>query len=487
MIALPERQTGPASLPWLCYVWLLVSLVLLLTWQREQPAHLDQLHRDYVASGLLDAELPVYASWLRMKGDIRMAYDLEQARAADDTRTVFDRMAFDPAFDAMLDGDTSRYWSADEKRRWREYKAAFQNLTARLPRERAGLNPAQPRPASFLTLHLLSPSYLLWLVCALALLFPAWALEGSLGRRRMLILWPAAGILAALLTALLLRPDHTVVAGGHILVSAAVGLYLGYFGLRRVPVLMPGKSPASSTRQWPAAVFALPWLLVPAATVASGQHWIAPLTGLLSGLLLVQLVRVPGLDALPGATDRTEQTTALPANIGEALTLGWEALGRLAFPDARQHFTRALTLIDALPDASPLLQTRARFDALSGLFQLEKLDLGNTHDITADITTDLLSLPVDDPDQRRQQHRYWREAREAQGDTQVLPAPAARQLAARFASIDAVSDAEALLSGLPEPEDEQDSAAHQQALRALADAFTARGQLSKAKAYAAAA
>ncbi|MCH8544594.1 MAG: hypothetical protein LAT61_13585 [Alcanivorax sp.] len=492
MIPLPDKAApehpqsesalpGPGSLPWVCLGYLLITLVVLLTWQRSQETLEDGLHDAYVESGLLDMELPVYTSWLRLQGNIQTAWALEQARDAGDTRPVFRLMAFDRQFDAAHRTDAQRYWSGEQIHRWRGLKDAFLAGADGLPWVVAGLNPAQPAPGSFLSLHGLSTGLLGWLVGALALVWLGWALEGALGWRRMLILWPLAGLLATVVTALVLRNGQATlhssqyVYGGHIMVSAAVGMYVGRFGLQRLRVLLPGRT-LTTMPAWPAWVFLPVWLPIPWVAMAAGQHWIGALSGLLAGAAMVQLTRVPGVP------DMRDQEDSGPDAQAEQLAQAWAAQGTMAFSDARRGF-------EAIVAAAPENFAAHLFSAHCGLYQ--NLKLQPKQPAFAAQAIQLLSLPLTAPGEQRQQHQIWREASALLGAELVLPVATQQQLICHFAAIDALSDAEALLArqtdgqsdeALDEdPDDSTDGMI--KALRALAEGFTRRGNTSKARHY----
>ena len=463
---IPSGLPGPGSLPWVCLGYLLITLVVLLGWQRGQEDLENGLHDAYVESGLLDMELPAYTSWLRLQGNIQTAWALEQARDADDTRPVFQLMAFDRAFDAAHRTEAHRYWSAEQVQRWRGLKDAFLAGADDLPRVAAGMNTTQPAPGSFLSLHGLSTGMMGWLVGALALVWLGWALEGVLGWRRMLVLWPLAALLATVVTALVLRSGQATlhnsqyVYGGHIMVSAAVGMYLGLFRLQRLRVLLPGR-PLARMPAWSAWVFLPVWLPIPVAAVAAGQHWIGALSGLLAGAAMVQLTRVPEMP------DMRDQEESRPDPLADQLAQAWAAQGTMAFADARRGF-------EAVVAAAP-----ENFEAHCGLYQ--NLKLQPQQSAFAEQATQLLDLSLTTPDERRQQPQIWREASTLLGAALVLPATTQWRLIGYFASIDALSDAEALLARQDaEPENIGDK---QAALRALAAGFAQRGNSSKAQHY----
>src|SRR5690606_31799465 len=121
----------------------------------------------------------------------------------------FRQLALDPGFAAhnraAAAGKDMPYWQGRELTRWQQLRDQFEQQARALPRLRAGLNPADTRPATLLTSHFLSNGLLGWLLCALVLLPFAWALEGTLGWRRMLMIWPLSAVLAGALSGVLLR------------------------------------------------------------------------------------------------------------------------------------------------------------------------------------------------------------------------------------------------------------------------------------------
>src|SRR5690606_7298793 len=225
------------------------------------------------------------------------------------------------------------YWQGRELTRWQQLRDQFEQRARALPRLRAGLNPADTRPATLLTSHFLSNGLLGWLLCALVLLPFAWALEGTLGWRRMLMIWPLSAVLAGALSGVLLRPDHQLLLGGQIMVSAAVGMYLGLFGRERLRFLLPGRN---QTPEWPAWL-PLPLRLArPAAALMLGQSWLPPVIGLVCVARRVQLVRMPDMSSFEeqDSDDDNGERDTLRHHLGS----GWAALGALQFRDAEQHF-----------------------------------------------------------------------------------------------------------------------------------------------------
>ncbi len=469
MIPLPQRPiAGLSTLPWLSLGFLLLTLGLLLGWQGLRDDDERALQAWYSDSGLLALEQPAYLSWLRLHGQVDKAWAVERDPVDEQGRHSlwhFRQLAFDPAFAAhnraTAAGQDIPYWHGAELTRWQQLRDQFEHRAATLPRQRAGLNPADTRPATLLTVHFTSNGLLGWLLCALVLLPFAWALEGTLGWRRLLMLWPLSAVLAGALSGILLRPDHQLLLGGQVMVSAAVGMYLGLFGRERLRFLLPGRN---QTPEWPAWLLLPFWLVLPATAPMLGQSWLPPVLGLLCGAALVQLARMPDMSLFE--EQDSEDDPGERDSLRHHLTGGWAALGSMQFRDAEQHFLAAVRLAPT------------HFNALCGLYQVRKLRPQEVDFLAT--ASRLLTLPLVDDGERRQQHALWREAQQLCGDALRLNTAARLQLARQFASVDALDDAEALLHALPED-------AHPHAViaaqRALGEGFTRRGNHNKARHY----
>ena len=397
MITIPEGEGSTAErLPWLAIALALLTLAVLLWSHHGREESEAELAAWYQDSGLQELETNAYRSWLRLEGQLARQGRLEERLEADDSFGVFRLVAWDRRFAEAAPEEADRFWSTPEQEQWEALRGELEQRRDRLPESRFGLTPAEPAPGALVTMHLLNPSVLHWLVAMAVLLVFAASLEPALGRVRTLLLWLTTAVAAAAVAAVLLGDRQLPLFGSSLIASAMAGMYLGYFGTRRLSFLLPlPRSPGWQRRQLPAWLLAPWWLPLPAWALAADDTpaMILPqILALGAGALLVQLGRLPRVEALEedaGEPDEREQQ--LRARLGA----GWSALGAMAFVEAEQQFRAAL-------ETDP-----ENFNALCGLYQVHKLRPDSeTWRETADA---LLSLTPEDVAEQRQQELIRRE------------------------------------------------------------------------------
>ena len=467
MIPVPANApTGVRALPWLSLSVALITLLLLVFWQWQYSGAERELRLEYQRSGLQELEVAAWISRMRLEGHAERARRVQTRQERGDNRALFRTIAWDRAFTEHLADQGERYWNESELEHWQSVRPAFSESLESLPRARAGLVPADPSPGTLVTFHFLNPNLLHWLVAVLVLLPFARGLEAVLGTVRTALIWPAAALLAGAAAALLPGAQHLPLISTTVLASTMTGMYLGHFGTARVNFPLPDlRRRGLQWRQWPAAVLAPLWLLLPAHALLTGEPASLPalqLIALVAGAVLVQLGRLQDLGDLEEETEPDEQETELRARLAS----GWAALGTSNFAEAERQFQAAVEL------------EPEHFDALSGLYQVRKLN-PDSEDWLA-TTERLLSLPCDEPGRCRQQYNVLREARSLQPELSLSENTRCR-LAINLAGIGAFNDADGLLG-----EDDAQStepALRRQALEALAELCRRQGDQSRTAHY----
>lgn len=469
MLPRPDQPVSLASLPWACLAFFLVYLLIFVSYQRNELEQQQTLAEWYQQSGLFELEWKNYISWLRISGQVEKARSLEAARSGGDKLTIFRAMAFDPEFERenRLRGD--QYWDASELIKWEETRRVFLERAGELPSVRMGLNPAAPRPSTYLTWHFLHENLWQWLV-ALAVLLPfAWPLEAELGRKRLAILWMVSGVVVGLIYVALMQHSYQPMVGATPVTAALIGMYLSLFGIRRLPF----RYFHPKQKEWrdlylPAAVLAPLWFALPLYEYLGGSPaphvWAAQVAGLLIGAGLVQLARRSELDNTE--EDNAEEDTGV-RQLRQHLTSAWASMSALSFREAEEEFNKALVL-------SP-----GHFPALTGLYHIRKLHPdGEQFHATA---IQVLDATADSEGDIRQQLALYRDYIKRLGENQTLPMDTEVQLLMRFTRIGELKDAEKLASGLLQRREEHELLV--KALTNLAQAFRQYNNAGKANQF----
>ena len=374
MIPVPQtRRSGLNTIPWFALALLLGYLLVQVTVQRGEQARQQELATWYQNSGLFALEWENYISWLRISGQINKAEKLEQVRASGDQLALFHAMAFDPAFERENIVRGTQYWSEAEFNRWRQGREQFKQQAAQLPSVRWGLNPAAPRPATYVSWHFLNDSLLPVLLTALVLLPLAWAVEGTLGTLRALAATLLGGILIALVYVMLFGRSYIPVTGSTPIATLWAGMLLGLFRLNLVPCRF--WHPTRKTvveRSLPGWLFATPALLLVLYELIGGNavpwmgllHLVAALVGFALVLLLEPKTLITTAPTEAGEPDAQPETTNDQDTLyRQTLTQGWAAMGTLSFRDAEREFRKAHALA---PE---------QLNPVSGLFQITRIAL----------------------------------------------------------------------------------------------------------------
>jgi|GEM_PF-1784366 len=436
MLPMPERDQetlGIKTVPWVCIAFFVVYLVVLLTYQQGEQQKQRELADWYQQSGLFELEWENYISWLRISGQISKADFLADARSNKDTLTVFRAMAFDPSFERenRLRGD--QYWDVDERTRWEETRAEFSRRAGALPSVRFGLNPQAPRPSTYLTFHFLHESVLHWLVGLLVLIPFAWATEGSIGPRRMPLMWLASGVIAGLAYILFVPSGYQPLIGATPIVSAVIGMYLGLFNIRKINfVYFHPKQKALRTIALPAAVLAPLWFILPAYEYYGGSPashaWVAQLAALLAGAALIQLARQADVAGAEQELPQEEEEDNSARQLRQNLTSGWASMSAMAFNDAEHAFNKVLAV-------SP-----GHFDALSGLYHIHKLNPDS--EAFANTALALLQCHADGEGEVRQQLTLYRDYQRRLPPEATLPVDVNVQILMCFTRLGELREAE---------------------------------------------
>ncbi len=368
MLPMPERDDetlGIKTVPWVCISFFVVYLVVLFTYQLGEQQKQRELADWYQQSGLFELEWENYISWLRISGQIAKADSLTEARQNKDSLTVFQAMAFDPSFERenRLRGD--QYWDVDQRMRWEETREEFARRAGALPSVRFGLNPQAPRPSTYLTFHFLHESVIHWLVGLLVLIPFAWATEGSIGPRRMPLMWLASGVLAGLAYIVFVPAGYQPLIGATPVVSAVIGMYLGLFAIKKINfIYFHPKQKAFRTIALPAAILAPLWLVLPLYEYYGGSPaphaWVAQLAGLVAGAALIQLARQADVAGAEQEVQQEEEEDSA-RQLRQYLTSGWASMSAMAFTEAEEAFNKVLATHPG------------HFAALTGLYHIHKI------------------------------------------------------------------------------------------------------------------
>lgn len=435
MLPLPE-QPRPGNLPWVCLTFFALGLAVLLVVQRGDAAREQALASWYRDSGLFALEWPNYVSWLRINGQATQADTLQQALRGDDLVTVVRHMGYDPAFERENLQRGDQYWSPREWQRWQHLRDDFRTRSRAIASRHYALTPSAPRPGTWLTWHVLQPSFAHWLVALLVALPFLWPLEAELGHRRMAILWLLAGAVTALALVGLMPDSHRPLLGSMTMTSALTGMYLGLFARRRLPVRwFHPRERRWRAGAWPAATFAPLWLALPLWIWSRGGEEMAGLLlaqalALPIGAGLVHLVRRDTAEDGDAATNEEEDAAV---QLRRHLSAGWNGMSALAFAEAEQAFEAALAL-------SP-----GHFHALTGLYHLRKLQPDS--DAFLQTAVQALGAPVDGEGDIRQQLMLYRDLHQ-RDRADRLPLEVAVPLLMRFTRIAELRDAEQLAQAL---------------------------------------
>lgn len=466
---LEDKKALIRSLPLFCMAIFLAYLVIFLVYQKDERDDQIALANWYQKSGLFELEWENYISWLRISGQVEKSVTLETAKKNNDALTIFRAMAFDPSFERenRIRGD--QYWNSDQRLKWEETRRQFAEQASKLPSVRFGLNPQSPRPSTYLTWHFLHESILHWLVALLVLVPFAWAVEGTVSNTRMASLWLGSGVVAALSYVAIVPSAYTSLIGTTALTSAAIGMYLGLFGFKKIEFLyFHPKNKAFQQIALPAAIIAPIWFILPLYEFyggSSAEHaWVAQLAGLLAGAALVQLARPSDLGDEEAEDEEADEQARNERQFKLQLTSAWTSMSALAFSDAAANFQKALA---THPE---------NFSALSGLYHIHKIS--PQADAFRAIAEQTLSAAVTDEGECRQQLAIYRDYRKHLNSIEDIPEDIATHLIVRFARINEVKEAEDLALSLHQRKIK--GALFENALTSLSQAFGRQNNDNKA-------
>lgn len=436
----PTDARNWRSAPWVCVAFFLVYLALLLTYQFDESDKQQALATWYQKSGQYQLEYPNYISFLRISARVPEAEVLEAAHTAGNYLKVVEAMAFDPSFETENLERGGQYWDFQQFDRWRTNRAELETRAWEIPRYRFGLVPSAPRPATYLTWHFLQDSIVQWLVALLAIVLFAWPTEARLGLRRMAILWVLTGVITGMLYVAFMSSSFVPLVGATPMAAMVMGAFLSLYLFERLDfVYFHPKAREVRTLSLPAIVLAPLWFALPIYEYFGGSAaphvWLAQLAGLLAGAIMVQLAQrrdIAGVEAEEKAQQETDDETF----VRRQLTSGWASMSALDFVSARESFTKVL---DKEEDS---------FDALSGLYQVEKLkpDSGAFHDVARR----LLRHWSDDMDEMRQQYFVYKDYIKRLADLDDLDMDLAILMVLRLIRLEDMREAEKLSANVME-------------------------------------
>jgi membrane associated rhomboid family serine protease len=470
MIPLPQDDSFSwKQLPWVSLAFFLIYLGLFAGWQSSEAERYQQLYNWYQSSGLYELERPNYISWLRIDGQATKADRIEKAHEQGDALSVFKAMAFDPAFARENQARGDEYWSQRQYLSWQENRERFIDKASMLPRYGFGLISADhplAGPADYLTWHFLHDSIWQWLLALLVLLPFALALEHRLGWKKVPLLWILGGVLAGLGYTLLAPENYIPLVGSTAAVSAIIGAYAAHLGRGPITFLVfSPKQKGWQKKSLPALILLPLWLLLPAFELLFSRSnadfaWLAILSGLFGGALLVHLIRDTEVgDDEPSEEDHAEQTRL------QTLGQGWDAMERFEFPDADRHFRAVLK---DNPDD---------FEALNGRVLVNR---GRDEQALAETLTQWLEATPEHETQTRQQMLLLREM-ERQNELAELPADVRLRAAMKLARTGALREAANLVDAALE--EKPDTPWLLKAVSSLAQALERTGDEGKASRY----
>lgn len=472
---LPEDVEGSsplATLPWACIAFFLVYLLISLTIQLNEKEQEAELVDWYYNGQLFSLEWENYISWLRINGMVEKADTLKRAHESGDRTQVIRAMGFDRAFEEENRTRGSQYWSLQQKASWEQLRGEFEQRADQLVRVRFGLNPSAPRPSTYLTWHFLHENLVQWLVALLVLLPFAWPLEAALGWKRVTILWMASGIVTGLAYVAFMSSSNEPLVGSTPMTSAMIGVFASLFALKKLPFVFPHpKKKALVQQELPAAILLPLWLVLPAYETFGGttapHAWIALLTGLLAGAILLQLAQrqeIAGAEAEEDAeSEQDEQEKTLRTRLNSA----WNSMSALSFAEAGHQFEAALEIAPHT------------FSALTGLYHVRKLNPDDPG--FEEIALRVLGYETEDEGEMRQQFNLYKDYLKRIIDLDKLPEDVRLALAGRFAVIEELREADKVGESVAGCKSNERAP---RTFRTLADAFERFGQTARANHYA---
>ncbi len=411
----PPLNSRPATdngLDWKTLPWVLMVLgALLLASQLLNPGQGQQAALTwYESSGLRQLEWNNYLSWLRFNGHAEQARRLEQQIASGNPHAYADAL-----LSAQFEEDSNKragdFWSASQITQWKALREQIPQQLEQSPQYRWGLSAVDPRPSRFFTAPFTGGPLWLTLLALLCLGLVAVRLQRQLGTGRIVVIWLAGSLLSGAGYLLTVGTGQTPLFGA---APALMALLAAAAALSRQPIVLPlpaGKGEEDGEGEekkearsltlpaWTPAL--LPLVLLTVITLTQAPMLPQLLSGLAAGLggALLALLLQP-----PAATQSImAESPAEPLNpeLQQALTHGWDALGKLEGESAERHFREALK---HQPD---------QFDALTGLFtaQLIQQPVSQDWHHTADC---LFNHPASEPGQATQVAHLWKQYRQHQ-------------------------------------------------------------------------
>ena len=464
-----DNQRGLRSVPWVALFFFIAYLGVMFTYQLDEQRLEQELADWYVKSSLYQLEYPNYDKFLRFSGRLPLAEKLEQAHQAGDTLTVIRSMAFDPAFEEENRNVGDLYWDFRQRETWQQGRAKFEELASAIPRYRFGLVPSSPRPATYLTWHFLQENLMQWLVTLLVAALFLWPTEAKLGHKRMVVVWMFGGVITGMVYVAAMSQSFAPLIGATPMAAVIIGAYLSLFGLKKLDfAYFHPKQKKVKVVALPALVLAPLWIALPVYEYFGGSDaphvWIAQLTGLLAGALLVQLAQRQDVKGMEEEESRVSDTSS---QLRQHLHSGWASMSALEFLQAEESFRNALSLE---PDM---------LEPLTGIYHVHKLkpESDGFHESAARV----LELQTEDDDAMRQQYAIYKDYLRRAGDNARLSDDARILTVIRMIQIEEMREAEQLAAFITE-----DKTGHRWLgwmYRSLADAHDRFGNTGKANHY----
>src|SRR5690606_15943862 len=157
-----------------------------------------------------------------------------------------------------------QYWNVDQRIAWENTGDEFRKRANSLPIVRFGLNPPAPPPSPYPSCHFHTDSRFQCPVPCVVYWPFSWPPPGTLASRPRAIAWMSSGIVSGLVYVAVVSWAYQPLIGSTAIAAAVIGMYLGLFGIRKIPfVYFHPKEKQWRTLMLPAAVLAPLWLVLP--------------------------------------------------------------------------------------------------------------------------------------------------------------------------------------------------------------------------------
>lgn len=419
------RRPPPATL-----LLILLNVLAFVFIQGDDERVLDKALAYYQASSLPQLELPYYIAYLKKEqrqqifDDALAHLDKPQLQA----RLAL-RMQWDEPFMARLRGGQIIPHTEPIYSQWRMQRAQFDTLIGQLSVERFGFKPAAQTPLTLVS-HMFMHGDLGHLFGNMIFLFlVGFMTERVLGARAFLLAYFIAGLGAVELFGLVYHGSTAPLVGASGAIAGLMGLYTLIFGLRKVEFFYSIFFYFDYVRA--PAILLLPiWIGNEFYQLFSERYsnvaYVAHIGGLVSGALMGAGYRkwLPSrIAATHGAEDQAE-------SYAQEFARGQALLGALKIEQARMVFEK---LSHQNPDDLALLKQ---------LYQTSKFH--PEHPAYHAASVRLMQRAGDDPASVAEAHAIYNEyAQLAKPGPRFTPA-LLLHLAARFAALDYLQDAEKL-------------------------------------------